>query len=210
MIQNLVFKLLNDLSTFVLGSSADKAGLEEQRWPTRSTIETTQFSLANNVDADSTSPLGLPVPNVAGLSLATGQATFVEDMPTLSKELFMAPVCSTVARAKLLSVDPTAALALPGVVRFLDVKDVPEGLVPFKVWGGQDEEIFAKDTLLYEGHPIGAILACSENVARKAASLVKVEYEILKPIVSIDDAIEANSYIDVSMNVIGFYLQPLF
>ena len=84
--------------------------------------------LANNVDADSTSPLGLPVPNVAGLSLATGQATFVEDTPTLSKELFMAPVCSTVAHAKLLSVDPTAALALPGVVRFLDVRDVPEGL----------------------------------------------------------------------------------
>ena len=147
MIQNLVFKLLNDLSTFVLGSSADKASLEEERWPTRSTIETTQFSLAANVDADSTSPLGLPVPNIAGLSLATGKATFVEDMPTLSNELFMAPVCSTVAHAKLLSVDPTAALALPGVVRFLDVKDVPEGLVPLKVLGGADEDIFAKDDL---------------------------------------------------------------
>merc|ERR1719150_3324031 len=83
MLQNLVFKLVQDLSTSVTGSFADKACLEEQRWPTRSTIETTQFLLAANVDADSTSPLGLPVPNIAGLSLATGKATFVEDMPTL-------------------------------------------------------------------------------------------------------------------------------
>ena len=102
------------------------------------------------------------------------------------------------AHAKLLSVDPTAALAVPGVVRFFDVKDVPDGLVPFKILGDVDEEIFAKDKVLYEGHPIGAIVACNETVARKAAALVKIEYEILKPILTIDDAIEANSFIDVS------------
>ena len=62
---------------------------------------------------------------------------------------------------------------------------------------------------MYEGHPIGAILACNERLARKAASLVKVEYEILKPVVSIDDAIEANSYIDVSWNVMFFNLKSL-
>ena len=197
MLQNLVFKLVQDLSTVVLGSFADKANLEEQRWPTRSTIETTQFSVAAEVDANSTSPLGLPVPMVAGVTLATGEATFVEDMPTMSNELFMAPVCSTVAHAKLLSVDPTAALAVPGVVRFLDVKDIPDGLVPFKVLGGQDEEIFAKNEVLYEGHPIGAIVACNKAVARKAAALVKIEYEVLKPILTIDDAIGANSFIDV-------------
>ena len=115
----------------------------------------------------------------------------------MSNELFMAPVCSTVAHAKLLSVDPTAALAVPGVVRFLDVKDIPDGLVPFKVLGGQDEEIFAKNEVLYEGHPIGAIVACNKAVARKAAALVKIEYEVLKPILTIDDAIGANSFIDV-------------
>merc|ERR550532_2814808 len=157
MIQNLAFKLVQDLSTLAMGSFADRTNLEEQRWPTRSNIETTQFSVAAEVDASSTSPLGLPVPMVAGLSLATGQATFVEDMPKTSNELFMALVCSTVAHAKLLSVDPTAALAVPGVVRFLDVKDVPEGLVPFKILGGQDEDIFAKDEVLYEGHPIGPV-----------------------------------------------------
>ena len=198
MTQNLVFKLVQDLSTHAMGSPAEKAKLQEQRWPTRSTIETTQFSVVTEVDASSTSPLGEPVPMVTGLVLATGEATFVDDMPKMSNELFMAPVLSTVAHAKLLSVDPSTALSLPGVVRFLDFKDVPDSLVPFKVQANMDEEIFAKDEVLYEGHPIGAIVARNEAVARKAAALVKIEYEILKPIVTIDDAIEANSYIDVS------------
>ena len=196
--QNLVFKLVQDLSTHAMGSPAEKAKLNEQRWPSRSTIETTQFSVITEVDASSTSLLGEPVPMVTGLVLATGEATFVDDMPTVSNELFLAPVLSTVAHARLLSVDPSAALALPGVVRFLDFKDVPNGLVPFKVRANKDEEIFARDEVLYEGHPIGAILACNEAVARKAAALVEIEYKILKPIVTIDDAIEANSYIDVS------------
>ena len=84
----------------------------------------------------------------------------------------------------------------------MDVNDVPAGIVPFKIWSNKDEEIFAKDKVLYEGHPIGAILACNEAVARNAAALVKVQYEVLKPVVSIDDAIQANSYIEVSVSVI--------
>lgn len=112
----------------------------------------------------------------------------------------MVPVPSTEAHANLVSVDPSAALAVPGVVRFMDVNDVPVGIVPFKIWSNKDEEIFAKDKVLYEGHPIGAILACNEAVARKAAALVKIQYEVLKPVVSIDDAIQANSYIEVSVS----------
>ena len=90
----------------------------------------------------------------------------------------------------------------------MDVNDVPVGIVPFKIWSNKDEEIFAKDKVLYEGHPIGAILACNEAVARKAAALVKVQYEVLKPVVSIDDAIQANSYIEVSFSVILSLRKP--
>ena len=121
----------------------------------------------------------------------------------------MVPVLSTEAHANLVSVDPSAALTVPGVVRFMDVNDVPVGIVPFKIFGNKDEEIFAKDKVLYEGHPIGAILACNEAVARKAAALVKIQYEVLKPVVSIDDAIQANSYIEVSVPVFGNVLRNL-
>ena len=66
-----------------------------------------------------------------------------------------------------------------------------------------------KTSLEYEGHPIGAILACNEAVARKAAALVKIQYEVLKPVVSIDDAIQANSYIEVSVSVMEMSYETL-
>ena len=61
MTQNLVFKLIQDISTLVMGSAVEKAELEEQRWPSRSKIETTQFSLAaKEVDPSSSSPFVTP------------------------------------------------------------------------------------------------------------------------------------------------------
>ena len=66
MTQNLVFKLVQDLSTLVIGSSEEKTELEERRWPSRSKIETTQFSLAaKELDPSSSSPIGQPVPMVS-------------------------------------------------------------------------------------------------------------------------------------------------
>jgi len=198
MIQNLIFKLLQDLQVVISGSAGEKVRLEEEHWPSREAIQATQSAEVPCPEgASSTSPLGMSVPNVAGVALATGEAVFTEDIPKTSNELFLAPVCSTMAHAKILSVDPSAALALPGVVRLLTIKDVPEGLCPFKILGNCDEVIFPVDTVMYEGQPIAAIIACNQKVARQAAALVKVEYEPLKPVVTIDDAIAANSYIDV-------------
>ena len=56
--------------------------------------------------------------------------------------------------------------------------------------------------IIFTTAPVLAVLACNEAVAQKAAALVKVQYEVLKPVVSIDDAIQANSYIEVSLSVI--------
>jgi xanthine dehydrogenase molybdopterin-binding subunit B len=83
------------------------------------------------------------------------------------------------------------------VVRFLSAKDVPDGFNPMKVMGNCDEDIFAADVVQFEGHPIGAVVAATEKIARAAAALVRVEYKPLRPIVSINDAIVANSYIEV-------------
>ena len=136
---------------------------------------------------------------MSGLAHATGQAEFIEDMPVATNELFMALVCSTEAHATIVSVDESAALALPGVKKFMSAKDIPEGANKFKILGLVDEDIFADGEVLFEGHPIGAILANTEKLARHAASLVKVQYKTRKPVVSIDDAISANSFFDVSM-----------
>ena len=184
-----------------LEDSSSKTSEEEDKWPAdpNGPIQASKFLKDGYEEAGPNSALGLNVPRVSGLAHATGQAEFIEDMPVATNELFMALVCSTEAHARIVSVDESAALALPGVKKFMSAKDIPEGANKFKILGLVDEDIFADEEVLFEGHPIGAILANTEKLARHAASLVEVTYKTLKPVVSIDDAISANSFFDVSI-----------
>ena len=68
---------------------------------------------------------------------------FGEDIPKFKDELFLTLVCSTQAHAKILNIDPSAALGMPGVVQFLSLKDVPAGRNKFKSIGKEDDLIFA-------------------------------------------------------------------
>ena len=61
-----------------------------------------------------------------------------------------------------------------------------------------DEECFATRTVTCIGHTIAIVVADTEAHARAAARAVKIEYEDLPALISIDDAIEAGSYYEVS------------
>ena len=208
--QNLLYKMMVDLKDELEDTSSETSE-EEDKWPAdpNGPIQASKFLKDGYEGAGPNSALGLNVPRVSGLAHATGQAEFIEDMPVATNELFMALVSSTEAHAKILSVDESAALALPGVKKFMSAKDIPEGAKKFKILGLVDEDIFADGEVLFEGHPIGAILADTEKLARHAASLVEVKYQTLKPVVSIDDAIAANSFFDVSIFDILFLSQTL-
>ena len=80
---------------------------------------------------------------------------------------------------------------------FFTHKDVPGGNDIGAVL--HDEACFAVDEVTCVGHPIGIVVADTEQHARMASLLVSVEYEELPAIISIEDAIEAGSFIDVSM-----------
>ena len=55
------------------------------------------------------------------------------------------------------------------------------------------KNIMAKDKVLYHGHAILAIGARTEAIAEQALDLVKVEYELLPPVMDIKDAIKADA-----------------
>ena len=61
-----------------------------------------------------------------------------------------------------------------------------------------DEECFASEVVTCVGQPIGVVVADTEQHARMAVRLVKVEYEDLPALISIEDAIEAESYYQVT------------
>ncbi|XP_064622273.1 xanthine dehydrogenase/oxidase-like [Lineus longissimus] len=131
--------------------------------------------------------VGRPLVHQSAFECAAGNARFADDIPKYEDEVHVVPVLSKKAHAKILGVDLSAALDLPGVVCYLDHHDVP-GKNKFNA----DEELFASEKVTSEGVMIGAIVAEDSLTAKKAAKLVKVNYEELKPIISIEEAMAEN------------------
>uniref|UniRef100_A0A8C3PWL7 Xanthine dehydrogenase/oxidase n=1 Tax=Chrysolophus pictus TaxID=9089 RepID=A0A8C3PWL7_CHRPC len=92
----------------------------------------------------------------------------------------------------ILSVDASEAQSVPGFVCFVSAKDVPGS----NITGiANDETVFAEDVVTCVGHIIGAVIADTQEHSRRAAKAVKIKYEELKPIVTIQEAIEKQSFI---------------
>eukprot|EP00752_Nemacystus_decipiens_P001718 g1661.t2 len=124
-----------------------------------------------------------------------GEAVYTDDIPSPRDTLFAGLVLSTKPHAKLLGVDPSAALEVEGVSHFVGAGDVtPErnGIGAVVV----DEEVFAVEEVHCVGQVIGAVLAESAALAEKAAKLVTVRYEELPTVMTIEDAIAADSFFD--------------
>ncbi|KAF4528372.1 hypothetical protein B566_EDAN016934 [Ephemera danica] len=139
--------------------------------------------------------VGRTIPHKSAMKQATGEAVYVDDIPPMQDELYLALVLSTRAHAKLRSVDASKALALPGVVLFLSAKDLEGGTRNQHGTIKHDEEVFVSQTVTAQGQVIGAVVAENQMLAQRAAKLVTVEYEDLQPIiVTIEDAIVANSF----------------
>lgn len=137
--------------------------------------------------------VGKQIAHLSALKQCTGEAEYIDDMPHFERELYGGLVMSAKAHAKLLSVDWEPALAMPGVVGYIDKNCLPK---EDNVWGSikKDEPFFADGVVRHHGQVIGMVYAETALEAQAAAKAVKVEYEPLPPILTIDEAIEHNSY----------------
>jgi xanthine dehydrogenase/oxidase len=138
--------------------------------------------------------LGKANPHVAALKQCTGEAQYTDDIPVQKNELYGCLVLSTKAHAKLLSVDASPALELPGVVEWVDRHDVVTPKA--NMWGAPicDEVFFAEDEVFTAGQPIGMILAANANQAEAGARAVQIKYEELPAIFTIEEAVENQSF----------------
>ncbi|KAL8738634.1 MAG: hypothetical protein Q9181_000580 [Wetmoreana brouardii] len=138
--------------------------------------------------------VGKTNPHLAALKQCSGEAQYTDDIPVQKNELFGVLVLSTKPHAKILKVDTSPAMNLPGVVDWVDHHDLPN---PEANWWGApncDETFFAVDEVFTAGQPIGMILADSAKRAEAGARAVKVEYEDLPAIFTIEEAIAKESY----------------
>ena len=142
--------------------------------------------------------LGTTNPHLSALKQVTGVAKYVDDIPKQNGELYGALVMSTKAHALIKNVDASKALSLDGVHEFITYQDFKHNKIGAIV---KDEEILASNEVFFAGQPIGFIVAESRRLAKTAALLVKVEYEPLEEIITIEDAIKKNSFFSYNREI---------
>jgi 4-hydroxybenzoyl-CoA reductase subunit alpha len=130
--------------------------------------------------------IGTPFRRVDGRAKVTGQTRFADDVQ-LPRTAYVKLVRSTVPHAKIKNIDLSAALAMEGVLETLVGSELPNtfGIMPVS----EDEHALAIDTVRFVGDPLAAIAAVSEDIAHAAALAVKVEYELLPTISSVEEAL---------------------
>jgi len=132
-----------------------------------------------------------PLPHDAAKLHVTGTARYVDDIPAPAGCLHLAFGLSEIARGRITAMDLEAVRTAPGVVDVFTADELPfENDVSPSV---HDEPLLSDGTVHFVGQPLFAVVASSHLAARKAARLASVTYEEDAPILTIDDAMAANS-----------------
>ena len=132
-----------------------------------------------------------PLPHDAAHLHVTGQARYVDDIPTPRGCLHLAFGLSPVARGRNLELGLDAVRNAPGVVAVVTAEDLPfaNDVSP----SIHDEPLLAEGEVFYAGQPLFLVVATSHLAARKAARLGEIGIEEMEPILTLDQALEAGS-----------------
>ncbi|GGB20820.1 dehydrogenase [Flexivirga endophytica] len=135
--------------------------------------------------------VGEAVPHGDAVDHVTGAALYTDDLVGRTKDLLHAyPVSVPHAHALVTRLDTAPAYDVPGVVRVLTVDDVP-GVNDSNI--NHDEPLFPTEIMFY-GHPVCWVLGETLEAARLGAAAVEVDCEELPSIVTIPEAIAAESF----------------
>ncbi len=134
------------------------------------------------------SVIGKPLPKVDAMGKCTGETRYANDLE-LPRMCYGRLLRSPHPHARVRGIRTERALSLEGVYAVITGADLPVkfGILP----ATEDEEALAAEKVRHVGDPVAAIAAASESVAEKALQLIDVDYELLKPILSIEDALTA-------------------
>ena len=135
--------------------------------------------------------IGASLPHDSAPLHVTGQARYVDDVPLPQGALHLAFGLSTEAHAEITALDLTEVLAAPGVVAVFSAQNLPD--MPDVSPTVQDEPLLAVGKVHYAGQPVFLVVAHSHLQARKAARLAKITYAPLPALLTVEQALAANS-----------------
>ena len=132
------------------------------------------------------SVIGKPLPKIDAMAKCAGETRYADDL-SLPRTIYAKLLRSPHPHARLRSISTERAASLDGVYAVITGKDLPEkfGIMP----STQDEETLVTEKVRYVGDPVAAVAASSETIAEKALELIDVDYEVLKPVLSIEEAL---------------------
>src|ERR687891_1857394 len=132
--------------------------------------------------------VGESVRRVDAIPKVTGEFAYASDLFAAGM-LWGHTVRSPHAHARIVEVDISQALAMPGVHAVLTHADVPGE----KTYGLEfpDQPVLAIDRVRYFGEPVAVVAADHPEQARRAAERIRVEYEPLEPVVDAERAMES-------------------
>lgn len=139
-----------------------------------------------------------PVRKVDADTLITGKPAYTEDIAPVNA-LKVKLVHSPYAFAKIKNIDISSAMLVPGVECVLTYKDFNGSR--FTSAGQTYPEPSPMDRHLldeyvrYVGDPVAVVAADNEKAAQKAAKLVKIEYEVLEPVLDFEKAVDNSTVV---------------
>ncbi|WP_171184167.1 xanthine dehydrogenase molybdopterin binding subunit [Ruegeria sp. HKCCC2117] len=132
-----------------------------------------------------------PLPHNAAPLHVSGSARYVDDIPTPKGTLHLAFGISPIAKGKITAMDLSDVKAAEGVVMVMTAEDLPfaNDVSP----SIHDEPLLSDGTVHYIGQPVFLVVATSHLAARKAARLGKIDYAQETPILTVEEALAADS-----------------
>ncbi|MFH1319515.1 MAG: selenium-dependent xanthine dehydrogenase [Bacteroidota bacterium] len=150
------------------------------------------LELWKSLNQASSGKIGVSHPKYNAYETAIGIRPFVDDIK-IDGMLYGALKFSDHPRAKVLKIDTSEAGKIEGVERIFTANDIPgqqnTGLI-FSDWPLMINE---GQVTHYIGDVLAGVVARTEDIARKAVGLIKIEYEVLKPITDVHDALKKDS-----------------
>lgn len=142
-----------------------------------------------------------PLPHDAAALHVSGAARYVDDIPTPYGTLHLAFGISPVAAGTLNSMDLGAVRETPGVIAVLTASDLQHDADCSP--SNHDEPLLATDMVHYVGQPLFLVVATSHHIARNATRRAQIDITARDPILTIAQALTANSRFEDGPRVYG-------
>ncbi len=143
----------------------------------------------NSAGSDTSGHVGTSYPKYEAYEMAVGKRLFVNDL-RFEGMLHAALYFSDHAKAKVVEIDIQEALKLQGVTRIFTADDVPGNRFVGLILNDWPLMIRTGETTRYIGDVLAGVVAETEEIAHEAVKLIKVTYEVYKPVTDPHEAIK--------------------